>query len=369
MLSLSQARGVVIPLAGLLVIAAAVLAEDRSADAILNDYDAVATPPNDTGKAKTKRAFLEARAKRQKALARRDELALELYRTHPDHERTPQLMAARWEARLADPKKTEGVGKEVTDALAKGGSDGLRKEAAFVKATLAIRKNGRNPAAALPAVEDFVKRDPKDVRGALLLSEVASGLDDSPQKEAILTRIVDAYATTPQAEEVKDIRAAKSGAASNDPAARVGKPFELAFADATTGTPVSIKGLKGKVVVVDFWATWCGPCVAELPKMKELYQKYRRQGVEFIGVSLDQPRDEGGLDKLAQFVESNEIPWPQFYQGDGWKSEFSSSWGIRSIPAVFLVDAEGKLASTKARGKLEELIPEYLDRAKKARKR
>ena len=356
-------------LGGWLVVVAAAFAEDRSAEAILKDYDAVATPPAEPAKAKTKRALLDARARRQKALVRRDELAMEFYRAHPEHERAPQLMAARWEARLADPKKVEGVGKEVDEVLATGGSDGLLREAAFVKASLAIRKSGRNPAAALPAVEDFVRRDPKDARGAMLLSDVAGALPDSPQRESLLNRITETYPTTPYAEEIKDLRAAKAGAGGGDAAERVGKPFALAFNDATTGTPVSIQGLKGKVVVIDFWATWCGPCVAEMPRMKELYRKYRGQGVEFIGVSLDSPRDEGGLDKLAQFVESNEIPWPQYYQGDGWKSAFSSSWGIRSIPAVFLVDADGKLASTKARGKLEELIPKALERARKTPRR
>lgn len=118
--------------------------------------------------------------------------------------------------------------------------------------------------------------------------------------------------------------------------------------------------LRGKVVVLDFWATWCGPCVAEMPKMKALYQEYRGQGVEFIGVSLDQPRDKGGLDKLKAFVEKNEIAWPQYYQGDGWESEFSSSWEINSIPAVFVIDREGNLHSVDARGKLETMIPELL---------
>ena len=71
----------------------------------------------------------------------------------------------------------------------------------------------------------------------------------------------------------------------------IGKPFDLEFTDAIKGSTVSMKGLKGKVVVIDFWATWCGPCVAEMPKMKELYAKYHDQGVEFIGVSLDHPKE------------------------------------------------------------------------------
>jgi thiol-disulfide isomerase/thioredoxin len=140
----------------------------------------------------------------------------------------------------------------------------------------------------------------------------------------------------------------------------IGKPFDLDFTDAIKGSTVSIKGLKGKVVVIDFWATWCGPCVAEMPKMKELYAKYRDQGVEFIGVSLDQPKEQGGLDKLKKFVEEKKIAWPQYYQGNGWESEFSMSLGINSIPCVFIVDAEGKLYSVEARGNLEEMIPDLL---------
>jgi hypothetical protein len=97
-----------------------------------------------------------------------------------------------------------------------------------------------------------------------------------------------------------------------------------------------------------------------MPKMKELYAKYHSQGVEFVGVSLDQPKEQGGLDKLKAFVHENGITWPQYYQGNFWNSAFSKSWGINSIPRVFVVDQQGKLFSVEARGRLERIIPQLL---------
>jgi thiol-disulfide isomerase/thioredoxin len=143
---------------------------------------------------------------------------------------------------------------------------------------------------------------------------------------------------------------------------RVGEPFALEFDDAISGRRVAREDLRGKVVVVDFWATWCGPCVGEIPEMLRLYEMYHDRGVEFIGVNLDGPAEDGGLDALKTFVAERKIPWPQYYQGHGWDGEFSKDWGISAIPTVFLVDAEGRLYSTEARGKLDALIPKLLDR-------
>ena len=94
--------------------------------------------------------------------------------------------------------------------------------------------------------------------------------------------------------------------------------------------------------------------------MKKLYAEYKPKGVEFVGVSLDQPEKDGGLKDLKEFVAKEGISWPQYYQGNGWESDFSKSWGVNSIPCVFVVDADGNLANTDARGKLEEIIPELL---------
>ena len=136
---------------------------------------------------------------------------------------------------------------------------------------------------------------------------------------------------------------------------RVGEPFELEFTDAITGRSISMKGLRGRVVVVDFWATWCGPCVGEIPELKRLYTKYHDKGVEFIGVSHDLPEADGGLEALKTFVKMRHMPWPQYFQGVDNQAvvtasptnNFSESWGISGIPTVFIIDTEGKLYSTE----------------------
>ena len=193
--------------------------------------------------------------------------------------------------------------------------------------------------------------------GALELGSIAAG--HNPTKVLELLR---AHAVNPQAGELTAAEAAEAQqAAGKTHKQAVGQQFELSFTDAISGKKIDVqKGLKGKVVVVDFWATWCGPCVADMPKNKELYAKYKDKGVEFIGVSLDHTEARGGLTQLKDFVAQQGITWPQYYQGNYVLSEFSASWGITSIPTVFIIDADGKLASTKARENLEQLIQELL---------
>lgn len=138
----------------------------------------------------------------------------------------------------------------------------------------------------------------------------------------------------------------------------VGERFQLSFTDAISGKTISMKDLKGKVVVIDFWATWCPQCVAAMPHLKELYAQYKGKGVEFIGVNLDEPQSEGGLAAMKQFVDKEGIKWPQYYQGGGIDVGFAAAWGIEKTPTVFIIDSAGNLKSTDAGENLDRLLVE-----------
>lgn len=123
------------------------------------------------------------------------------------------------------------------------------------------------------------------------------------------------------------------------------------------GKAISIEAYRGKVVLVDFWAVWCGPCVAETPNMKKVYNAYKDKGFDIIGISLD--NDEANL---REYLKKNNITWRQVFSGKGWDSPVARQYGIYSIPNMWLIDKDGKLISNNARGKeLESLVAEALN--------
>jgi thiol-disulfide isomerase/thioredoxin len=115
------------------------------------------------------------------------------------------------------------------------------------------------------------------------------------------------------------------------------------------GKPLSLSALKGKYVLIDVWATWCHPCVADMPNVVAVYDKYHDKGLEVIGISLDDSKE-----KLAKFLTEKKIPWPQFFDGQGWDNKLGNLYGVRSVPTVYLLDKEGKIIATGLEG--EKLI-------------
>jgi thiol-disulfide isomerase/thioredoxin len=352
-----RAIGLVFSLATLFLCATVAVGADRTAAQILKDIDAVKVPTVDSGNTDQSQVRAQ-QIKVKDAAQKRARLIRELYKVAPDHKRMAALLEERWNT--LGPRPERGMYaeliQELENVIAHTKDSKLKIDASYLKAQLKLNPVSTKRAPDPSGAEEFLKLAPKDPRAETLLGAAVSATQDEKRKEALLNRLTHDYPES-------DLAGMLAGP--HSPQESIGKPFHLQFTSAIDGSTVSMKGLRGKVVVIDFWATWCGPCVAEMPKMKELYSKYRDKGVEFIGVSLDQPEDKGGLDELKKFVKENSIKWPQYYQGKFWEGDFSRSWGINSIPRVFVVDADGKLFSVDARGKLDKILPELL--ARKAR--
>ena len=125
----------------------------------------------------------------------------------------------------------------------------------------------------------------------------------------------------------------------------VGKKFPGFEVMDLSGQALSVAGFRGKVVLLDFWATWCGPCRQALPDVQATYQQFHSQSFEVIGISLDEDRKT-----LDRFIQQAGLPWPQYFDGGGWDNKLAKQYGVRSIPATFLLNQRGVIIAKNLHG-------------------
>ena len=227
-----------------------------------------------------------------------------------------------------------------------GADDYEKRIAEFVKAREQAEKQG--PEAVMAVMEKqsrgLVRDFPDKPDGYIVLLQVAEF--GGVEKAKDILKQID-FSKAP--EEVQSM--SKGMQARLD---LIGKPLDLKY-KAIDGREVDLAAMKGKVVLLDFWATWCGPCVASLPDLKAIYEKLHAKGFEVLGISLDEDKTQ-----LEEFLKTKEVPWPQFFDGQGWQGAFPQKFKITLIPTVWLVNKKGVLVDIAAHDSLAKKVEALL---------
>lgn len=270
----------------------------------------------------------------------------------------------RWDARLLQIETTrtantfdgrpedEAVGAQLQELAGETGAPpSVRGEAGYELLGLSLR--------------DYLAGD-RAISSASILAQLHQFIADCPtypSLDALEYKVAESiYPSDPAAADVLLTELADSGEGKIADQARrelasrekLKSPLDLRFT-AVDGTQEDISKLRGKVVLVDFWATWCGPCRREVPNVVAVYNKLHQKGFEIVGISLDQDRNS-----LLSFTAFHGMTWPQYFDGKGWQNSISSSFAVESLPTMWLVNKKGYVVITNGRADLEGQVEKLL---------
>lgn len=194
--------------------------------------------------------------------------------------------------------------------------------------------------------DELFAKNRDDMRLASLNLQLGTWLGqiDTVNSEKMLKRVAD----------VNEPRLAKKAAGMIHVVRSWREPLDLKF-KGVDGAPVDLAALRGKVVLIDFWATWCPPCRDEMPSVVATYRRLREKGFEIVGISLDDDRS-----KLLDYMKAQGVTWPQHFDGGGWQNAMAQRFGISSVPTMWLVDQQGRIVDTEARTNLTNKVERLL---------
>jgi thiol-disulfide isomerase/thioredoxin len=217
-------------------------------------------------------------------------------------------------------------------------------------------KNSKDAAEQVKVLDDYttvVKANPTDPG---IVQTLGTMMQLGPANDDVLGRLINVVKTNMKGAAAESLVTAAQG--TRDMHAMIGKPFTVA-GRTVTGGKFNSDDWKGKVILVDFWATWCVPCVAELPHVKKLYDEQHAKGLEVVGIDCD-PADQ----QVIAFTRQHQIPWPQVREtsqndDDQW-SPLAKQWHVMQIPTMFLIDRKGNLRYTDALEGTDEKVAALL---------
>ena len=252
----------------------------------------------------------------------------------------------------------------VQNGVASGTNDTAAElKSLITKIQTKLRQNEKTEAALAPELKEFddllaehkgEKTD--DVAQILYMKAMLyqQVIKDAPKGDALMEQLQRDF---PDSKPVKVIKQQAESKKLRDALVEGAKFPDFDEKD-LAGKPLSIARFKGKVVLLDFWATWCGPCRNELPNVLKTYEKHHADGFEISGISLDRDQDR---EKLDGFIKEKKMTWPQFFDGKYWQNKLATKYGVNSIPATYLLDGEGTIIGKDLRGEdLEQAVAKAL---------